>query len=436
MSDLVWQHLNLCPNGDPGESLLDAALAVRDGTIIWLGAAHELPREFDAWPREDLGGAWVTPSLVDCHTHLVFGGHRADEFALRLAGASYEEIARAGGGIVSTVRATREADEQTLIAAAAARLEPLLAEGVGAIEIKSGYGLELASERKMLRVARELGRRYPVSVYTTFLGAHALPPEFAGLPDAYIDEVCQRMLPALADEGLVDAVDVFCERIGFTLAQSERVFEAAQRHGLPVKMHAEQLSLSGGAALAARNCALSADHLEFLDEAGVQAMREAGIVAVLLPGAYYFIRETQLPPIELLRRHGVPIALATDSNPGTSPATSLLAMLNLGCTLFRLTVPEVLQGVTCNAARALGRSERHGTLAPGRQADFVAWSVTTLAELAYWIGRPLAARVVHAGETVYERQASAPAWTSTSTATATSTRRTEPRTDSLERSGK
>ena len=401
MSEQVWRHFNLCPNGDPEASIADAAMAVRDGAIAWVGAARDLPREFDAWPHHDLGGAWVTPSLVDCHTHLVFGGHRADEFALRLAGASYEEIARRGGGIVSTVRATRAADEASLLAAAAARLEPLIAEGVGAVEIKSGYGLELASERKMLRVARELARRYPVSVYTTFLGAHAVPPEFAGRADAYIDEVCERMLPALADEGLVDAVDVFCERIGFTLAQSERVFEAAQRRGLPVKMHAEQLSLMGGTALAARYRALSADHLEFLDEAGVRAMKEAGTVAVLLPGAYYFIRETQLPPIESLRRHGVPIALATDCNPGTSPATSLLSMLNLGCTLFRLTVPEVLQGVTRHAALALGRGDRHGELAPGRSADFVAWSVNSLAELAYWIGRPLAARVVRAGVTVH-----------------------------------
>ncbi len=406
MSDLIWQHLNLCPAGNPDDTIADAALAVRDGKIAWLGAARDLPREFGAWPRADLCGAWVTPSLVDCHTHLVFGGNRADEFALRLAGASYEDIARRGGGIVSTVRATREADEAALFACAAARLEPLLAEGVGAIEIKSGYGLDLASERKMLRVARALARRYPVSVYTTFLGAHALPPEYAGRADAYIDEVCERMLPALADEGLVDAVDVFCERIGFTLAQSERVMEAAIRRGLPVKMHAEQLSLSGGAALSARYRALSADHLEFLDEAGVRAMKEAGTVAVLLPGAYYFVRETQLPPIDLLRSYGVSIALATDCNPGTSPATSLLAMLNLGCTLFRLTVPEVLQGVTRHAARALGRSDCHGELAPGRRADFVAWSVATLAELAYWIGRPLAARVVRAGSTVYRAPAS------------------------------
>ncbi|WP_116136535.1 imidazolonepropionase [Trinickia diaoshuihuensis] len=424
MSERVWRHLNLCPRGDTSESIEDAALAVRDGTIAWQGAARDLPPEFAAWPSEDLGGAWVTPSLVDCHTHLVFGALRADEFALRLAGASYEEIAKRGGGIVSTVRATREAGEEALIASAGARLEPLLAEGVGAIEIKSGYGLDLPNERKMLRVARALERRYPVSVYTTFLGAHALPPEYAGRADAYIDEVCQRMLPALADEGLVDAVDVFCERIGFTLEQSERVFAAAQRRGLPVKMHAEQLSLSGGTALAARYRALSADHLEYLDEAGVQAMKEAGTVAVLLPGAYYFIRETQLPPIDLLRRHGVPIALATDCNPGTSPVTSLLAMLNFGCTLFRLTVPEALQGVTRHAARALGRGDRHGELAPGRAADFVAWSVGTLAELAYWIGRPLAARVVRGGETVYRAPASP--WTG----------RIDTRAAASERSGK
>lgn len=404
MNDLVWHHLHLCPRGNPDEIIRDAALVVREGKLVWLGPAHALPVQYGAWPREDLGGAWVTPSLVDCHTHLVYAGQRADEFALRLAGASYEEIARRGGGIVSTVRATRAADEETLLRASAARLEPLLAEGVGAIEIKSGYGLEFESERRMLRVARELASRYPVSVYTTFLGAHALPPEFAGRADAYIDEVCERMLPALADEGLVDAVDVFCERIGFTLAQSERVFEAAARRNLPVKMHAEQLSLMGGSALAARYRALSTDHLEFLDEAGVAAMKEAGTVAVLLPGAYYFIRETQLPPIELLRRYEVPIAIATDSNPGTSPATSLLAMLNLGCTLFRLTVPEVLEGVTTHAARALGQSARHGVLEVGREADFVAWSVDTLAELAYWIGRPLAARVVRAGVTVHRAQ--------------------------------
>lgn len=404
MDDVVWQHLNLCPRGDPGETVERAALAVHDGKIAWLGPAEQLPDAYAAWRHEGLGGAWVTPGLVDCHTHLVYGGARADEFAQRLAGIGYEEIARRGGGIASTVRATRELDEAGLLHASAARLEQLLAEGVSAVEIKSGYGLELESERKMLRVARRLGERYPVSVYTTFLGAHALPPEFAGRPDIYIDEVCQRMLPALAGEGLVDAVDVFCEGIGFSLAQSELVFQAAQRCGLPVKMHAEQLSNSGGAALAARYRALSADHLEHLDEAGVAAMKQAGTVAVLLPVAYYFMRETRLPPLDLLRRYEVPMALATDSNPGTAPSASLLLAMNMACTLFRMTVPEVLQGVTGHAARALGQASRHGALEVGRMADFAVWPVATLAELAYWVGRPLCARVVRAGRTVYERR--------------------------------
>ncbi|AXE93061.1 imidazolonepropionase [Paraburkholderia terricola] len=404
MKQTVWDHLKLCPRGDPQHTLPDAAIAVENGKIAWLGAAADLPADYAAWPRENLHGAWVTPGLVDCHTHLVYGGQRADEFAQRLAGVSYEEIARQGGGIISTVRATRAADEDSLFRQSAARLAPLLAEGVTAVEIKSGYGLDLASERKMLRVARRLGERYPVTVYTTFLGAHALPPEFAGRADAYIDEVCNVMLPALADEGLVDAVDVFCERIGFSLAQSERVFNAAERYKLPVKMHAEQLSNGGGAALAARHRALSADHLEFLDEAGVVAMKEAGTVAVLLPGAYYFIRETQLPPLDLLRRHEVPIAISTDSNPGTSPATSLLLMMNMATTLFRMTVPEVLQGVTSHAALALGKADTHGALEAGRAADFAVWPVDSLAELAYWMGRPLCARVVRAGETVYTRR--------------------------------
>ncbi|WP_179402470.1 imidazolonepropionase [Burkholderia guangdongensis] len=404
MKPTVWHHLRLCPHGHPDETIDDAAIAVDEtGEIVWLGALGALPGDYAHWAREDVGGAWVTPGLVDCHTHLVYGGQRADEFAQRLAGVSYEEIARQGGGIVSTVRATRGADEATLFAQAAARLEPLLAEGVTAIEIKSGYGLDLESERKMLRVARQLGERFPVTVYTTFLGAHALPPEFAGRADAYIDEVCERMLPTLADEGLVDAVDVFCERIGFSLAQTERVFDAATRRGLPVKLHAEQLSNAGGTALAARYRALSADHLEFLDEAGIEAMKASGTVAVLLPGAYYFIRETQLPPLDLLRKHQVPIALATDHNPGTSPLASLLLTMNFACTLFRMTVPEVLQGVTRHAAAAIGRADRHGALEVGRQADFAVWNVASLAELAYWIGRPLCERVVRGGATVFSR---------------------------------
>lgn len=396
-ADGVWHRCHLLPDADPDHAVRDAALVVEQGRIAWLGTEAELPADYRSLPRHDAGGAWVTPGLVDCHTHLVYGGQRADEFAMRLAGASYEEIARAGGGIVSSVRATRAADEDTLFAQAAARLAPLLAEGVTAIEIKSGYGLELEAERRQLRVARRLGEAFGVSVHTTFLGAHALPPEYAGRADDYIDLVCNTMLPALAEEGLVDAVDAFCESVGFSLAQTERVFEAAARHGLRVKLHAEQLSNLGGAALAARHHALSADHLEHLDEAGAAAMAAAGTVAVLLPGAYYFLRDTNLPPIALLRQHGVPMAISTDHNPGTSPVTSLLLMMNMACTLFRLTVPEALAGVTTHAARALGAADRHGKLAVGRTADFVLWRVDSPAELAYWFGRNPAAVVVRQG---------------------------------------
>ncbi|MCA3191078.1 MULTISPECIES: imidazolonepropionase [unclassified Cupriavidus] len=396
-ADGVWHHCHLLPDADPDRAIRDAALVIEHGRIAWLGALGDLPDSYRHLDRHNAGGAWITPGLVDCHTHLVYGGQRADEFAMRLAGAGYEEIARAGGGIVSTVRATREADEATLFAQAAVRLEALLAEGVTTIEIKSGYGLSLDAERKQLRVARQLGEAYGVTVYTTFLGAHALPPEYAGRADDYIDLVCNTMLPALADEKLVDAVDAFCEGIGFSPEQTRRVFEAAARHGLPVKLHAEQLSNLGGAALAARHKALSADHLEHLDEAGVMAMAEAGTVAVLLPGAYYFLRDTNLPPIALLRRHGVPIAISTDHNPGTSPTTSLLLMMNMACTLFRMTVPEVLAGVTTHAARALGAADRHGQLAVGRAADFALWRVASPAELAYWFGRNPCAGVVRQG---------------------------------------
>ncbi|URF03547.1 imidazolonepropionase [Cupriavidus campinensis] len=396
-ADGVWHHCHLLPEPGQDTALRDGAIVVADGRIVWLGTHAALPDTYRHLPRHDAGGAWITPGLVDCHTHLVYGGQRADEFAMRLAGASYEEIARAGGGIVSTVRATREADEDTLFAQAAGRLRPLLAEGVTAIEIKSGYGLSLDAERKQLRVARRLGTAFGVTVHTTFLGAHALPPEYLGQADDYIDLVCDTMLPALAGEGLVDAVDAFCEGIGFSPAQTRRVFEAAARHGLPVKLHAEQLSNLGGAALAASHHALSADHLEHLDEAGVRAMAAAGTVAVLLPGAYYFLRDTHLPPLALLREHGVRIALATDHNPGTSPTTSLLLMMNMACTLFRMTVPEVLAGVTTHAAHALGAADRHGTLAAGRVADFVLWQVATPAELAYWFGRNPCAAVVRQG---------------------------------------
>ncbi|MBO4121501.1 imidazolonepropionase [Cupriavidus gilardii] len=396
-ADGVWHRCHLLPDADPANAIRDAALVVARGRIAWLGPQADLPEAYRGLPHHDADGTWITPGLIDCHTHLVYGGQRADEFAMRLAGASYEEIARAGGGIVSTVRATRAADEDALFAQAATRLAPLLAEGVTAIEIKSGYGLDLATERKQLRVARRLGEAFGVAVHTTFLGAHALPPEFADRADDYIALVCDTMLPALVQEGLVDAVDAFCEGIGFSPAQTERVFEAAHRHGLPVKLHAEQLSNLGGAALAARYRALSADHLEHLDEAGVAAMAEAGTVAVLLPGAYYFLRDTHLPPIALLRQYGVPIALSTDHNPGTSPVTSLLLMLNMACTLFRMTVPEVLAGVTKHAARALGASDRHGLLAAGRGADFALWRIDSPAELAYWFGRNPLAAVVRQG---------------------------------------
>jgi len=396
----LWHNARLLPTGDPDRAIADGALVVREGRIAWIGATDALPESYASLPRHDARGCWITPGLVDCHTHLVFAGQRADEFALRLQGASYEDIARRGGGIVSTVRATRTASEEHLYEASAPRLEALLAEGVTAVEIKSGYGLDLATERKQLRVARRLGQHYPVSVYTTFLGAHAVPPEYAGRADEYVDQVANTMLPGLAEEELVDAVDVFCERIGFTTAQTERVFAAARSLGLPVKIHAEQLSNCGGAQLAARYKALSADHLEHLDEAGVAALREAGTVAVLLPGAFYFLRETKLPPLDLLRRYQVPIALATDANPGSSPTTSLLLMLNLACTLLRMTVTEVLVGVTRHAAQALGQAQRHGVLEPGRHADFVVWDIDTPAELAYWFGRNPCRCVVRGGRVV------------------------------------
>ncbi|MBX6962643.1 imidazolonepropionase [Alcaligenes faecalis] len=398
MSYTLWTDLRLAPNADPEHVIEDACLVEQAGRIAWMGPRHDLPAQWQHPTYEHkLGNRWVTPGLIDCHTHLVYGDNRAQEFALRLAGASYEEIARQGGGIVSSVKATRSLSEDELLAQALRRLDALLDEGVTAIEIKSGYGLNLDSERKMLRVARRLGELRPVTVRSTFLGAHALPPEFAGQTDAYLDLVCDEMLPALAQEGLIDAVDVFCERIAFDLKQSERVLKAAQALGLPVKMHAEQLSNLGGTEMATRYQALSTDHLEYLDEAGVIAMKKAGTVAVLLPGAYYFLRETQLPPIELLRKHGVPMALSTDSNPGTSPCASLLLMLNMGSTLFRLTVPEALAGVTRHAAQTLGAPDISGELSIGSRADFVAWDIDSLPELVYWLGLPRCALVVYQG---------------------------------------
>ena len=394
--DLLFRrvHLATFAGNEPYGTLHDGALAVRAGRIVWLGAERDLPREARAAQEIDGAGGWLMPGLIDCHTHLVHAGNRAREFELRMQGASYEEIARAGGGIRATVIATRAADEAALVAASRPRLARLIAEGVTTVEIKSGYGLELSAERRMLRAARALGETAPVRVTTTFLGAHALPPEYDGRADDYIAEVCDVMLPALHREGLVDAVDAFCERIAFSPAQTEAVFRAARALGLPVRLHAEQLSDSGGAALAARYGALCADHLEHLSEAGAAALAAAGSVAVLLPGAFYFLRETHLPPVARLRALGVPVAIATDCNPGTSPLSSLLLALNMACVLFRLAPAEALAGVTRNAARALGRGDDLGTLEAGKLADLGLWNVDTPAELCYHLGyNPLALRV-------------------------------------------
>lgn len=364
----------------------DAALVVNGSVLQWVGPRRDLSVDLLANNTQtiDAKGALITPGLIDCHTHLVYGGNRAGEFEQRLNGASYEDIAKAGGGIASTVKATRNATELELASQSTHRLLSLLAEGVTTIEIKSGYGLALEHERKMLRVARSLGAAHPVSVQTTFLGAHAVPPEFADRSDDYVDAVLD-MLALLHLEGLVDAVDAFCERIGFSLAQTERIFAAAKLQGLPIKLHAEQLSDSGGAQLAARYHAISCDHLEWLSDDGVQAMALAGTTAVLLPGAFYFLRETRLPPVAKLRSAGVAMAISSDCNPGSSPCTSLLLMLNMACTLFRLTPEESLAGVTRNAARALGLNDR-GVLAPGLRADFVLWDVKSPAELSYAFG--------------------------------------------------
>ncbi|MCZ0735982.1 imidazolonepropionase [Phreatobacter sp. AB_2022a] len=370
------------------------ALAVRDGRIAFAGPEAELPAAFACAESIDCGGRWITPGLVDCHTHLVYAGNRAHEFELRLEGASYEAIARAGGGIVSSVRALRAADEATLVAESLPRLDALIAEGVTTVEIKSGYGLDTASEMKALSAARKLGTLRDVGIRTTFLGAHALPPEMNGDKAAFIDTIVTDMLPAIAAKGLADAVDGFCEGIAFSPQEIARVFDAARTHGLPVKLHADQLSNLHGAALAASYGALSADHLEHTDEAGAAAMAKAGTVAVILPGAFYFIRETKKPPIDLFRKHGVAMAVSTDSNPGTSPLTSLLLTMNMAATLFGMTVEECLAGVTREAARALGLGHEIGTLEAGKQADFAVWSIGRPAELVYRIGfNPLFARI-------------------------------------------
>ncbi|MET0255716.1 MAG: imidazolonepropionase [Luteibacter sp.] len=392
--DTRWDHLlvdvglaTLTDTGTAYGAIEQGAIGWRDGRIAFAGARADLPGEPQDLARrvESLPGCWVTPGLVDCHTHLVFGGDRAQEFEQRLEGASYEEIARAGGGIVSSVRATRAASEDELLRQSLPRAQALLADGVTTLEIKSGYGLEPDAERRMLRVARRIGQTLGIDVRTSFLGLHALPPEYAGRRDDYVALVCDSMLPSLAQEGLVDAVDAFCEGIGFTHAETRRLFAKAASLGLPVKLHAEQLSDLGGAALVAQYGGLSADHLEWTSEEGVRAMAAAGTVAVLLPGAYYALRDTRPPPIERFREHGVAMAVATDLNPGTSPLLSLRLAMGMACTLFRLTPEEALRGATVHGARALGLDDR-GTLEVGKRADLAAWNVRHLPELCYWIG--------------------------------------------------
>jgi imidazolonepropionase len=372
--------------GDVPYGLIEqAAIAIEGDRISWVGPASALPGDYGDWPRDDLGGRLVTPGFIDCHTHLVFGGNRAREFEMRLNGASYEEVARAGGGIISTVSDTRAATLETLIAQALPRLDALIAEGVTTVDVKSGYGLDRETELNMLRAARTLEQHRRITVKTSFLGAHATPPEYKSRDDTYIDEVCIPTLRAAFDEGLVDAVDGFCENIAFDTGQIERVFRVAAELGLPVKLHAEQLSHLGGTQLAARHGALSADHLEYATEVDARAMAASGTVAVILPGAFYTLRETQQPPIEAFRAHSVPMALASDCNPGSSPLTSLLLTMNMGCTLFRMTPEEALAGVTCNAAQALGLPDR-GRIAPGLRADLAVWDVESPAELSYRIG--------------------------------------------------
>ncbi len=374
--------------GEPYGAIEDAAILIKDGRIVWVGPHADLPVH-KAVEIDRLEGRWVTPGLVDCHTHLVFGGDRSGEFERRLEGATYEEIARAGGGIVSSVRATREESEDQLYASALARLEGLKATGVTTVEIKSGYGLDHDSELKMLRVARRIGREAGVRVRTSYLGLHAVPPEHKADRAAYVDKAVDQILPAAHAEGLVDAVDAYCEPIAFSVEEVSRLFDKAEELGLPVKLHADQLSDGGGAALAARYQALSADHIEHTTEAGVKAMAEAGVVAVLLPGAFLMLRETQVPPIALLRQHGARMAVATDCNPGTSPVASMTAAINLACVQFRLTPEEALAGATRNAARALGLHDEIGTVEAGKAADLAVWDISRPAELAYWLGKPL-----------------------------------------------
>lgn len=396
--DSLWLGADIVTLRDGRYNIItDGALAVDNGVLIWVGARSELPA-FAPRQRHRFSGGIITPGLVDCHTHLLFAGDRSAEFEQRLNGASYAEIAAQGGGIFATVRATRSASQEALVASARGRLAHLLAEGVTTVEIKSGYGLDEESELKMLRAIRQLAASVPADVIATCLAAHAIPPAFQDNPSGWIDIICQRLLPRVKEEGLADAVDAFCEHLALSPAQVSAVFDAARALDLPVKLHAEQLSAQGGAALAARYGALSADHLEYASEEDVRAMAEHGTVAVLLPGAFYLLRETQRPPVALFRRYGVPMALASDANPGTSPALSLRLMMNMGCTLFGMTPEEALAGVTLWGAKALGLQQTHGSLEAGKVASFVHWPLTRPGELAYWLGGELQCRVIYRGE--------------------------------------
>lgn len=400
----LWTNVNLATMSDGANSygaIENAALAIDNGKIVWLGTMAELANfDADAVEVVDGKGAWLTPGLIDCHSHIIYGGNRANEFEMRLEGKSYAEIANAGGGIVSTVTATRAASEDELFDSALKRLTALHQQGVTTLEVKSGYGLDTNNEIKMLNVAGKLGQTLPVTVQRTFLGAHALPIEYKGRADDYINLVCEEMIPKISANKLADAVDVFCEGIGFSLAQTEKVFAAAKAHNLPIKVHAEQLSNLGGTELAAQYQAMSSDHIEFLDEAGIKAMKAADMTAVLLPGAFYFLRETQLPPIDLLRKHGVSMAIATDANPGSSPINSIQLMLNMACTLFRLTPAEALAGVTCHGAKALGLASSKGRLALGYDADIACWDINQPAELCYQFGVNPLTHLMQAGKIV------------------------------------
>ncbi|WP_327858423.1 imidazolonepropionase [Acinetobacter guillouiae] len=396
----LWTNCHVATMQDGQYSSIEsAAIVTLAQHIHWIGAEKDVPVD-DYAEIIDLNGAWVTPGLIDCHTHSVFGGNRSVEFEKRLQGVSYAEIAASGGGIASTVRATREASEEQLLASALKRIRCMLKDGVTTIEIKSGYGLDYSNERKMLRVIRQVAQTLPMTVKSTCLAAHALPPEYQDQSDAYIEHICTEMLPKLHQEGLVDAVDAFCEHLAFSPAQVERVFKAAQALNLPVKLHAEQLSSLGGSTLAARYHALSADHLEYMTEADAKAMAVSGTVAVLLPGAFYFLRETKYPPLDSLQQHGVRIALSSDLNPGTSPALSLRLMLNMGSTFFRLTPEQALAGVTTHAAYALGLQDTHGSLEQGKVADFIAWDIEHPSEIVYWLGGDLSKRIIQHGNEI------------------------------------